>query len=123
MKESLEKKLSKKKEEKEKIEMLRDEIRGIIKAEKEMQKKGESFAPRLLVINPDDLTQDDLEIFSKYKRRVWTEAEFSTYTDKVTEDLTEKSDNSRDNFRDWIAEKAMLQFSKEQTQEKQEMDN
>jgi hypothetical protein len=120
--ESIEEELKKVQEEKNR-EVLRDEVREMIKAEREAQKRGEPFEPRLLVVKPNNLTEIDLEIYSKFKAGIWTEAEFRAYTDRVTEDLKENSDNGRDNFRDWIAGKAMLQFPKKDVEEAQEMDN
>jgi len=122
MRESIEK-IKPRNEEKE-LKSLREEIGVLIEKEKSFKKKGEEFDHRLLMVKLETLTKDDLSIFKKHKEDTWQEGDFITYTDGVTEDLkileknTKKGkrqeifavSNSRDNFRDFIAEKAKLKF-------------
>jgi len=122
MKESIEKALSKK-EAKEKLEKILKEVDGLIEKEEELKEKKETYDPRLVVVNPKDLTRDDLEIFGKFQDDSWLLAEFTEYTDKVSRELREKDNNSRDNFRDWIAEKAQIKFGREESAEEREKDN
>ncbi|OGZ31871.1 MAG: hypothetical protein A2V69_00435 [Candidatus Portnoybacteria bacterium RBG_13_40_8] len=122
MKESIEKALSKK-EAKEKLEKILKEVGGLIEKEEELKEKKETYDPRLVVVNPKDLTRDDLEIFGKFQDDSWLLAEFTEYTDKVSRELREKDNNSRDNFRDWIAEKAQIKFGREESAEEREKDN
>lgn len=110
---------------KERLEAARSGIKELIESEKEAQKRGELIggSSPLLQVKPEDLTEEDLEIYTKFKEGAWTEAEFRAYTDLVTEALKVKPDNGRDNFRDWLAKKAILQFKKEEVIEAQDMDN
>jgi hypothetical protein len=119
------------------LKSIKEEIRTLIQKEEEFKKKKEPFDPRLLIINPDTLTDDDLAMFEKYKKDTWQLQDFLTYTDQVTEELKElekgkkngnktktlEISNSRDNFRDFIGEKANLKFPGEESAEEKEKDN
>lgn len=119
------------KNEAEELESIRKEIRTLIQKEEEFKKKKEPFNPRLLIISPNTLTDDDLSIFKKYKEDTWQLQDFLTYTNLVTEELKESEKksgnkakilevtNSRDNFRDFIAEKANLKFPGEELEEEE----
>lgn len=102
---------------KEELEIWKEKIANMIKIEQERKKKREDFNPRLAVIDEKHLTDDDIEIFRKSEEGVWTLGEFQAYTDKVTNEINtnpeNKSNNSRDNFRDWIVTKAQLELGKE----------
>ena len=103
---------------KEELEWGWNELKGLITEHKEAKRKKEDYNPRLAVIDLGDLDKEkDGDIFRKFKKRVWTNAEFQIYTDMVSKDLEKKENNSRDNLRDWLAEKAQLQFERERSEE------
>jgi len=136
MRKSIESRIEKPKKEEKELKSIREEIKTLIQQEEGFKKKKEPFDPRLLIVNPDTLTGDDLAIFKKYKENTWQLGDFLTYTDQVTKELKELEEkkngsktktlemsNSRDNFRDFIAEKANLKFPGEESAEDREKDN
>lgn len=134
MKESLER-LFKRKEKTDNIEEIRERVAKSIKQEQEFKKKKEPCNPKLAIVNSDDLTIDDLRIYEKYEKETWTEADFQIYTDKLSKELEDlgkkgkkkdenfQSTNSRDSFRDWLAERAQIRFGKESSEAEREKDN
>lgn len=109
------------------LEFFRKQIKDLVERERKFKEKKEPFDPRLLMIGPDALTDDDLKIFQKYQEGTWQLGDFLAYTEQVTEELEKLSkkrtkeastiSNSRDNFRDFIAGKAKLKFPGEESAE------
>ena len=96
------------------LKKAQGEITSIINLEKERRDKNEEFDPRWVNIDPKQLTPDDLGMFQKYRDGSWSKPQWDTYTDKVTEELEERNNNSRDVFRDILAEKAQISFGKQE---------
>lgn len=120
MRESMEKLNIEKKKEKEELKWAWNELIKLINEHKEAKIKKEPYDPRLAVIEEKELIKEkDAEIFGKFKKGLWTRPEFRAYTDEVSKDLGEEPNNSRDNLRDWLAEKAQLQFEKERSEDEQ----
>ena len=104
------------------------EIDRLIEADKELREKGEPADSTLLAsVRRKDLAEEDTIIFQKCLAKAWSLPEWQVYTDKVSKHMTEnpkdKTNNSRDIFRDWLAKKAYLQFEKERSEGERQKDN
>ncbi len=112
---------------KEAIEQLRRKIEEMIEKERDFQKKNEPFNGHLIPINPSELTKEDLMMFKKHQDDTWTYAEWKVFTDSVSADIKRepdnKANNSRDNFRDYLAERAQFQFGREEAEERKVREN
>jgi hypothetical protein len=121
--ESIEKFETDKKEEMD-LEEVAKEIDGLIEKDKDLRKEREPADSTLLAsVTRGDLAEEDFVIFKKCQDGNWTFPEWRTYTDNVSKHIDDhpkdKTNNSRDIFRDWLAKKAQLQFEQEIAQERQ----
>lgn len=104
------------------------EIDRLIQEDKNFREQGESSDSTLLAsVTRKELSDEDFKIFKKFFSGVWKYGEWQVYTDNVSKHIEEnpkdKTNNSRDVFRDWLGKKAFIQFEKKRSDEEKQKDN
>lgn len=72
------------------LESFREEIRKIKEEELRKEKEGEKFDPHWRIIDPSDLTEEDMEIWKKFKDDTLTPEDHEKYSESIGEYIKKK---------------------------------
>lgn len=90
---------------------LRQEIAGIAKEELEKKKKRKKYDPHFKNFNPQELTNEDLSIYKKFKEGTLTEEDFENWSKTISKDLGPKIEEIKKEFDYSRPELTRLNFS------------
>lgn len=75
-----------------KFELFKEKISELAKTEKEKMKLGKDYNPHLVEIDPEELNEEDMEIYEKFKNSTLTFGEFSKFRKDVNFRASQKTE-------------------------------
>ena len=89
-----------------KYEVWRQEIVDIGTAEMAKKEKGEKYDPHFDVLNPQELTEADLDIFRAFKEKALKKEDYALYQEETRRETQQGIfTESRSNFSAWLVNK------------------